>query len=57
MYLGNVVKKSALLGFSRRIKIHSIQEVEEIGEAHENCKWLYIRADSMFKSLGTLEHN
>lgn len=36
VYLGNVVKKSALLGFSRRIKIHSIQEVEEIGEAHEN---------------------
>ncbi|XP_073256579.1 long-chain-fatty-acid--CoA ligase 4-like [Porites lutea] len=33
VYLGNVVKKSTLLGFSRRVKIHSIREVEEIGES------------------------
>lgn len=38
VYLGNVVKKSALLGFSRRIKIHSMREIEEIGESQVNCK-------------------
>ena len=38
VYLGNVVKKSALLGFSRRIKLHSMQEVEEIGQSQDNCK-------------------
>lgn len=36
VYLGNVVKKSSIRGFSRRVKVHSMQEVEEIGESHEN---------------------
>lgn len=38
VYVGNVVKKSALLGFSRRIKLHSMREVEEIGESQDSCK-------------------
>ena len=40
VYLGNVVKKSALLGFSRRIKLHSMNEVEEIGKSQSDCKYL-----------------
>ena len=40
VYLGNVVKKSTLLGFSRRVKIHSIREVEEIGESQGKGKRL-----------------
>ncbi|XP_068686442.1 long-chain-fatty-acid--CoA ligase 4-like [Montipora capricornis] len=36
VYLGNVAKKSSIRGFSRRVKVHSMQEVEEIGESHEN---------------------
>lgn len=44
VYLGNVVKKSALLGFSRRLKLHSMREVEEIGESQDNCKLLFYLA-------------
>lgn len=40
VFIGNMVKKSAMRGFSRRINIHSMQEVEEIGESDENCKWI-----------------
>lgn len=39
VYLGNVVKKSALLGFSRRVKVHSMHEVEEIGESQDDSKY------------------
>ena len=41
VYLGNVVKKSALLGFSRRIKVHSMSEIEEIGESQNNRKFFF----------------
>lgn len=47
VYLGNVVKKSALLGFSRRIKIHSMREIEEIGESQNNGKFLFYLAGNL----------
>ena len=37
IYLGKVMKKSALLGFPRRIQIHSMEEVKEIGNSPEHC--------------------
>ncbi|RMX48628.1 hypothetical protein pdam_00007999 [Pocillopora damicornis] len=40
VYLGNVVKKSALLGFSRRVKVHSMHEVEEIGESQDDTSMI-----------------
>lgn len=52
MYLGNVVKKSALLGFSRRIKVHSMREVEEIGESQDNCKFFVLDK----KKIASLSH-
>lgn len=52
VYLGNVVKKSALLGFSRRIKVHSMREVEEIGESQDNCKFFVLDK----KKIASLSH-
>ena len=47
VYLGNVVKKSALLGFSRRVKVHCMSEIEEIGESQYNCKlWFHRTFDT-----------
>ncbi|KAK2573758.1 Long-chain-fatty-acid--CoA ligase 4 [Acropora cervicornis] len=40
VFIGNMVKKSAMRGFSRRINIHSMQEVEEIGESDENSSFV-----------------
>lgn len=42
VYLGNVAKKSTLLAFSRRIKVHSMREIEEIGESQHNCKLILL---------------
>lgn len=49
VYLGNVVKKSALLGFSRRVKVHCMSEIEEIGESQSNRKlWFHHTFDPDF---------
>lgn len=38
IYFGNVARKADLLGFPRRMRVHSMKAVEEMGSVPENSK-------------------